>query len=61
MTIKLINDWKYLFDKSFPGRCFTFIMISYMSQGFDTKNIKLGGLTIVVLGLGAKVSRNAGS
>lgn len=58
MSIKFINDWRYLFSKDAIGgrfSVFTPIMISYLSIEMQDSEYDLDGLTIVVLGLGLKI------
>jgi hypothetical protein len=59
MKIKFINDWRYLSFKKDPHGArmlnFTIILISYMHTGI--KEVDIDGFSIVLLGIGIKISR----
>lgn len=56
--IKFVNDWQYLFKPwALGGRfaAFTFFNLSYMNKKLDTDDLKVGGFTLVILGLGVSI------
>lgn len=59
MQLQLINDWQFLFKGwALGGRfaSFAFITVTWLSPKFNTEDIQIGGLTLVVLGLGVRIS-----
>ena len=58
MKIKVINDWKYLFEEyAIGGRfaSFTFISCGWMTTKINTDDLEIGGFHIVLLGIGIRV------
>lgn len=59
MSVTFLNDWKYLFNAdSFGGRFanFTLLNISYLKESV-LEDLPIGGLCIIILGLGIRITR----